>query len=353
MVQGMHCAACAMTVEQALFKVPGVRSARVNAASQRACVVWDSAQVLPAQWMGQAQAQGYALLPANDAFAIDMRRKERRAALWRWLVAGLCMMQVMMYAYPAYTAAPGDLSREMEQLLRWASWVLSLPVLLFSCGPFFSSAWRDLLARRIGMDLPVALGIAVTFAVSSAGTFDPAGPFGREVYFDSLTMFVFFLLSGRWLELRLRDRTAGALDAVFNRLPDSVERLSADGSSERIAARRVRVGDVLRVYAGETFPADSTVLEGSSAVDEAMLTGESRPLARGPGDSVLAGSHNLAGTMRVRVDKAGSDTRFAAIVALMQSAATEQPQLARLADRMAKPFLIGVLLAAGLAALWW
>lgn len=352
-VQGMHCAACAMTVEQLLRQVPGVRSARVNAASQRASVVWDSARVLPAQWMGRAQAQGYGLLPANDAFAIDARRNERRAALWRWLVAGLCMMQVMMYAYPAYTAAPGDLSREMEQLLRWASWVLSLPVLLFSCGPFFSSAWRDLLARRIGMDLPVALGIAVTFAVSSAGTFEPSGPFGREVYFDSLTMFVFFLLSGRWLELRLRERTAGALDAVFNRLPDSVERLGADGSAERIAARRVRVGDVLRVYAGETFPADSVVLQGSSAVDEAMLTGESRPLARGPGDSVLAGSHNLAGTLRVRVDKAGTDTRFAAIVALMQSAATEQPQVARLADRMAKPFLIGVLLAAGLVALWW
>ena len=352
-VQGMHCAACAMTVEQLLRQVPGVRSARVNAASQRASVVWDSTLVLPAQWMGRAQVQGYGLLPANDAFAIDARRKARRAALWRWLVAGLCMMQVMMYAFPAYTAAPGDLSPEMEQLLRWASWVLSLPVLLFSCGPFFSSAWRDLLARRIGMDLPVALGIAVTFAVSSAGTFEPSGPFGREVYFDSLTMFVFFLLSGRWLELRLRERTAGALDAVFNRLPASVERIGADGHGERIAARRVRVGDVLRVYAGETFPADSVVLQGSSAVDEAMLTGESRPLARGPGDSVLAGSHNLAGTLRVRVDKAGTDTRFAAIVALMQSAATEQPQVARLADRIAKPFLIGILLAAGLTALWW
>ncbi len=352
-VQGMHCAACAMTVERLLRQVHGVRSARVSAASQRASVIWDSARVLPAQWMAQVQTQGYALLPANDALAIDARRKERRAALWRWLVAGLCMMQVMMYAYPAYTAAPGDLSRDMEQLLRWASWVLSLPVLLFSCGPFFSSAWRDLRVLRIGMDLPVALGIAVTFAVSSAGTFEPAGPLGREVYFDSLTMFVFFLLSGRWLELRLRERTAGALDAVFNRLPDSVERLSTDGSAERVAAGRVRVGDVLRVYAGETFPADSVVLQGQSAVDEAMLTGESRPLARGPGDLVLAGSHNLSGILRVRVDKAGSDTRFATIVALMQSAATEQPSLARLADRLAKPFLITVLLAAALTALWW
>ena len=121
-----------------------------------------------------------------------------------------------MYAYPAYIAQPGDMTADAAQLLRWASWVLTLPVMLFSCGPFFRSALRDLRLRRVGMDLPVALGIAVTFAVSSAATFDPTGPLGHEVYFDSLTMFVFFLLTGRWLETRLRDRTAGSLEALMN-----------------------------------------------------------------------------------------------------------------------------------------
>jgi len=333
--------------------VTGVRTVRVSAAAQRATVVWDSAQVQASEWMSSVHALGYHLLPAQDSAATTLRRRESRAMLWRCLVAGLCMMQVMMYAYPAYTAAPGDLSLDMQQLLRWASWVLSLPVLLFSCGPFFSSAWRDLKAGRIGMDLPVALGIAVTFAVSTAGTFEPGGAFGREVYFDSLTMFVFFLLSGRWLELRLRDRSAGALDAAFNRLPDSVERLNSDGVYARISARRVRVGDTLRIHAGDTFPADALVLEGESAVDEAMLTGESLPLPRAFGDRVLAGSYNLAGTLCVRVERIGSDTRFAQITAVMESAATEQPQLARLADRLAKPFLIGVVFAAGAAVLWW
>lgn len=353
-IEGMHCAACALTIEDALRRVPGVASASVSAGSHRAQVVWQADAVQPSGWMQAVLKAGYRAVPANDAFANQRRRLETRKALWRWSVAGLCMMQVMMYAWPAYVAQPGDLSAEMERLLRWASWVLSLPVILFSCGPFFSAALRDVLQRRVSMDLPVALGMGITFAVSTAGTFDPQGIFGHEVYFDSLTMFVFFLLTGRWLELRLRDRTAGALDALMNRLPDSVLRQRADGEFERVAVRRLQPGDVLRILPGEAFPADGTVLQGQTLVDEALLTGESRPLARQAGAGVIAGSHNLAAPVLVRVDRTGTDTRFAQIVALMEQASTSKPQLAQLVDRIAKPFLIGVLLAAaGAAAYWW
>ncbi len=353
-IEGMHCAACALTVEDALRHVPGVASASVSAGSRRARVVWQADAVQPSGWMEAVRRAGYRALPAQDAFASERRRRETRKALWRWLVAGLCMMQVMMYAWPAYVAAPGDLSAEMEQLLRWASWVLTLPVMLFSCGPFFSAALRDILQRRLSMDLPVALGMAITFAVSTAGTFDPHGTFGKEVYFDSLTMFVFFLLTGRWLEQRLRERTAGALDALMNRLPDSVLRRRSDGEFERVAVRRLQAGDVVRVLPGEAFPADGTVLEGETLADEALLTGESRPLPRGVGAAVIAGSHNLNAAVLVRVERTGTATRFAQIVALMEQAATSRPQLAQLADRLARPFLIGVLLAAaGAAAFWW
>ncbi len=353
-IEGMHCAACALTVEEALRRVPGVANASVSAGSRRARVVWQDAAVQPSGWMEAVRQAGYRAVPANDAFASERRRKETRKALWRWLVAGLCMMQVMMYAWPAYVAQPGDLTAEMEQLLRWASWVLTLPVMLFSCGPFFSAALRDVLRRQISMDLPVALGMAITFVVSTAGTFDPQGTFGKEVYFDSLTMFVFFLLTGRWLEQRLRERTAGALDALMNRLPDSVLRQCADGEFERVAVRRLHPADVVRVLPGEAFPADGTVLEGDTLADEALLTGESRPLPRGPGAAVIAGSHNLHAPVLVRVERTGADTRFAQIVALMEQAATSRPQLAQLVDRLARPFLIGVLLAAaGAAAFWW
>lgn len=353
-VEGMHCAACAFTVEAALAQVPGVLRAEVNAATRRARIVWSSAEVQPSRWFAASAAAGYPLVPAGDLQARAQRARVARLALWRWLVAGFCMMQVMMYAYPAYIAQPGDMSADAAQLLRWASWVLTLPVVFFCCGPFFRSAWRDLRQRRVGMDLPVALGMAITFAVSTAATFDPTGPLGAEVYFDSLTMFVFFLLTGRWLETRLRDRTAGALEALMNRLPDTVERLASDGSFVRVAVRRLQAGDTVRVLPGEAFPADGVIVLGDTSADEALLTGESRPVPRPCGARVLAGSHNLAAAVQVRIESVGSGTRFAEIVALMESASLGKPRLAQLADQVARPFLIGVLGAAALAgALWW
>ncbi len=352
-LEGMHCAACALTIEDTLRAVPGVQQADVSAATRRARVVWQPGQVLPSQWMAAVGQAGYRAMPAMDAFAREQRLRESRRALWRWLVAGFCMMQVMMYAWPAYVAQPGDLTGEMEQLLRWASWVITLPMMVFACGPFFSSALRDIRQRRVSMDLPVALGMAITFVVSTAGTFDPAGIFGKEVYYDSLTMFVFFLLTGRWLELRLRDRTAGALEAMMNRLPDSVERRGADGSFVRVATRRLAVGDTIRVLPGEAFPADGRITAGHTQADEALLTGESTPVPRSVGSSVTAGSYNLQSPVEVLVEGTGAQTRFAQIVALMEGASLQKPRLAQLVDRIARPFLVAVLLAAAAAAAWW
>jgi len=352
--EGMHCAACAISIEDALRQVPGVKSVQVSAASHRGRVVWSARQTQPSVWMQASAAAGYKAVPANDAHAHERRRQEARRMVWRVAVAGLCMMQVMMYATPAYVAEAGDITPDMLQLLRWASWVLSLPVILFSCTPFFAAAWKDLRQRRIGMDLPVAIGMIGTFVVSSLGTFEPDGPFGAEVYFDSLSMFVFFLLMGRWMELRMRERTAGALEAVLNRLPDSVNRRTADGHWERVSIRRLAVGDVLEVLPGEAFAGDGTLLAGQTQVDEALLTGESRPLTRQAGDAVIAGSHNLSGRVELRVEQVGAATRYAQIVALMESASVHKPAMAELADRLAKPFLMGVLLAsAGAAIAWW
>lgn len=354
-VEGMHCAACAIQIESALAALPGVERVDVDVRDQRVRVRWMSTAARPSQWLRAAARAGYRLVPAGDLGARMHRQRESRLALWRWLVAGLCMMQVMMYAYPAYTAAPGELAPDSAQLLRWASWVLSLPVILFSSGPFFKGALLDLRRRAIGMDLPVALGIAITFIVSSAATFDGNGPLGQEVYFDSLTMFVFFLLSGRLLESRLRDRTAGALDVLVNRMPDSAQRRSADGCTfERVAVARVAVGDVLLVLPGERFVADGRIVEGSTLVDEALLSGESQPLPKTRGEPVLAGAHNLSSPVQMEVQACGRDTRLAGIVALMDGASSDRPHVVRIADRIARPFLMVVMAAAILAAVaWW
>ncbi len=317
-------------------------------------VTWSSAVTRPSVWMAAALRCGYQLLPALDTSALENYRQVTRLALWRWLVAGFCMMQVMMYATPGYFATPGEIAPDIEKLLRWASWVLSLPVVLFSCSPFFSNAWRDLRRGGISMDLPVAIGIAVTFAAGTAATFEPQGWWGREVYFDSLTMFAFFLLTGRWLEQRLRNQTVGALGALMQRLPATVLRQSPNGEFERVAVRRLVVGDSVRVLPGEAFPADGEILVDATHTDEALLTGESRPVQRGVGECVMAGSYNLGNSTVVRVDRLGAATRYAQVVALMARASLDKPRLARLADLVAKPFLIGVMLAsAATVALGW
>jgi Cu2+-exporting ATPase len=352
-IQGMHCAACALTVEALLQQLPGVHSVQVNGASAVARLAWSPAQGRPSAWLGALQRAGYGALPAGDVLAAAPRVQAGRLMLWRWLVAGFCMMQVMMYAFPAYIAAPGDISAEAQSLLRWASWVLTLPVVLFSCQPFFAAALRDLRHRRVGMDVPVAIGIAIAFGASTAATFDQASLWGAEVWYDSLTMFVFFLLSGRLLEQRLRDRTAGSLQALMRRLPDRVERQGADGAFEHVTLQRLVAGDLIRLLPGEMVPADGVVEAGESQVDEALLTGESTPLRRGVGSAVIAGSANLTGMLMVRLQRVGPETRYAGIVALMQQASVQKPRLAQLADRIASPFIVLVLLASAVAALWW
>ncbi|HEX5806291.1 MAG TPA: cation-translocating P-type ATPase [Macromonas sp.] len=353
MVQGMYCAACADAVESAVNGRPGVLSAQVHAATRRLTLRWDPTEARLSDLARAVGDVGYRLLPMRQALSLNARLAETRQALWRLFVAGFCAMQVMMYAWPAYVTEPGEIPADIVQLLRWACWILSVPVVLFASGPFFGSAWRDVRRGRVGMDLPVSIGILVTFLASTAATFDPSGPWGGEVWFDSLTMFVFFLLGGRYLELKARDRTAGALDALMNRLPERCERQTPAGDFEAVSLKRLQVGDVVRVQAGQAVPGDGVVLSAGATLDESLLTGESGPVARVLGDSVVAGSHNLSGALLVRLDRLGRDTRFAQIVQLMEQASVEKPRLAQLADRIAGPFLLLVLLAAAGAAFYW
>ncbi|WP_457349920.1 heavy metal translocating P-type ATPase, partial [Roseateles sp. P5_D6] len=353
-VAGMHCAACSGLIEAALLTLPGVRGASVNPASARLALQWLPSQLTLADVLAALQVAGYRATPDVAAPARELRRQERRQALWRLFVAAFLMMQVMMMATPAYVAAPGELSADLDRLLRWASWVLTLPVMVFSAAPFMVGAWRQLRAGRLGMDVPVALGIAVTFVASTGALFDPGGPLGHEVYFDSLTMFVALLLLARWFELGARHRAADALEAVAGALPTAAERLREDGSSERVAPEALRVGDRIRVVAGEAFAADGRVLSGQGWANEALLTGESAPVAKTVGDAVVAGSINLDGSLIVSVLRVGADTTAQGIVRLMQQAQSQRPFVNGVLDRVAAGFTAVVLLLALLAGVgWW
>jgi P-type Cu2+ transporter len=311
------------------------------------------ARTRPSALVAAVEGAGYTAVPDTCAAARQARRQEARQALWRVFVAVFCAMQVMMMAAPAYFSAPGELAPDLQQLMNWGGWLLTLPVLLFSATPFFSGAWRALRLRRIGMDVPVALGLLVAFIASTGATFDPTGVWGAEVYFDSITMFVSFLWGGRYLEMRARHRAEEALEDSVGRLPDVAWREAADGTVSAISVQRVQCGDLLRVPVGQAFCADGVLTQGSTRADEALLTGEPTAVHKQPGDAVVAGSLNLAAPVVMRVERVGADTRYEAIVALMRQARSQRPLVMLGADRWAAPFLWAVLLLAGIAAAAW
>ncbi|MCX7147480.1 MAG: cation-translocating P-type ATPase [Sulfuritalea sp.] len=324
----------------------------INYTTRRARVRWDERVTKLSAILEAIAAIGYRAHPYDVGRSEELAQKERKAALWRLFVAGFGMMQVMMYAIPVYLA-DGDMTPDIEQLMRWASLILTLPVMLYSAAPFFVSAWRDLKLRRVGMDVPVALGVGAAFAASVWATLIAAG----EVYFDSVTMFVFFLLSGRYLEMMARQKAARSVETLARAIPAFATRLAAwPGSTdgERIAVAELRTGDAVQVRPGETVPADGFVLEGESAADESLLTGESRPVSKVAGDALIGGSVNTASPLVMRVERVGEATRVAAIQRLMERAAAEKPRLVEMADRVAGRFIIALLvLAVGAALAWW
>ena len=347
----IRCAACLWLNERTLRELPGVLRADINYATQRAQVAWDPRRTRLSAIIEAIRAIGYDAWPFDPQRQSALDRGTRRAALWRLFVAGFGAMQVMMYAFPAYVdEGAGDLSGGDASLMRWASFVLTVPVIVFSCGPFFRGAWRELANLRPGMDTPVAIGIAAGFLASTWATVTGQG----EVYFDSISMLAFLLLGARYLELAARQRAATALDRLARWQPSAAMRLadgSDAGSAESVPAHALVPGDVVLVPAGERVPADGVVERGASSVDESLLTGEPAPLAKAPGGELTGGTVNLEQPLVMRVVRAGAQTRAAAIARLVERGAAAKPRLVEAADRIAHALTWVVLAVALLAGL--
>ena len=354
-LSGLYCAACAPTIESALLGVPGVDSVHVNGSSRRATVRWDPRVAQAQELLVAVERAGYAAAPDVPESWQALRRQERRATLWRLFVASFCAMQVMMMATPSYVAGPEELSPDLRQLLNWGSWVLSIPAMWFSGASFITSAWRSVRRGRMSMDVPVALALGVTFIGSTVATFDPTGPLGEAVYFDSLTMFLAFLWLGRYLEMHARHRAEDSLQSRVSELPATALRVHTTHQghehTEEVALHELEVGDRVRVVMGAALPADGTLRGESAWVSEALMTGESSAIQKCQGDRVLAGSLNQGPPFDMVVEQVGPDTRYAEIVALMRESVTLKPEVARLADRWSGPFL-GVVLMLAVGAAW-
>jgi Cu2+-exporting ATPase len=347
--ENIRCAACAWLIEQHLGQLDGVDSAVANVATRRVVVRWQEGKQGVAGLLSTLADIGYQAWPFEVSRSDQQDRRERRGLLMRMAVAMLGMMQVMMYAWPIYTHE-ATIDPAQLQLMRWASFALTVPVVLYSASPIFAGAWRALRRRHMGMDVPVAIGVLAGFLASAVATIRGVG----EVYFDSVTMFVAFLLLARYLELRVRQASRSGAEMLARQLPATCERLTeANGVGERIPVARLGAGDRIRVKAGEIIPADGVVVAGASEIDESMLTGEARPVKRAVGDAVLAGCFNAASPIELSVRRIGAQTRLAEIVAVLDRALADKPRLAQLADRVAGWFVGTLLILAAITGVVW
>ncbi|MET0534437.1 MAG: heavy metal translocating P-type ATPase [Steroidobacter sp.] len=351
LIEGLRCSACSWLIDQVLRRHAGVLDVSVNAATGRANVCWDPALLDLADVLRTIAQLGYVPHPVTDQTVSNALREERRDALKRLAVAGFGMMQVMMFAVAVYSA---ELAHEvMEPVIldyfRIVSLLVATPVMFYAGAPILLGAWNSLRSRSIGMDVPVGIALVLAYTASVWNTLRGAA---GEVYFDSVTMFIFFLTLGRFVQMSVRQRTAGVTDALARQLP-SIAHRSNDGGVEDVPVTSLRVGDVIQVRRGEVLPADGQLLDSDAELDEAMLTGESLPVQRRLGDRVAAGTINVGGPIGITVTALGTKTALSHIVALMQRAQAHKPGLSRNADAAAATFLRYLLLGAGLTCAIW
>ena len=347
-LEGIVCAACIWLNERHVNALPGVIEFRVNYSTHRASVKWDDSVIHLSDILRAIAAIGYVAHPFDPGRQEQVYKQERHQALKRLAVAGLGAMQVMMLAVAMYAGDYYGMEARMQTFFRWVSLVIATPVVFYAARPFFQGAWRDLRRRQLGMDVPVALAIGGAYLASCWATVSRSG----EVYFDSVTMFTFFLLAGRYLEMAARHRAGQAAEELVKLLPAMATRITPEGE-DVVAVAELRPGDRVRIKPGDSIPADGRVVEGRSSVDESLLTGESLPLARSVGERLVGGSVNVESPLVMEVERVGEDTVLAAIQRLLDRAQSEKPRLASLADRVAGWFVGVILVLAALTGWWW
>jgi Cu2+-exporting ATPase len=361
-LEGITCAACVWLNERHLKSLPGVLEVQVNYSTHRARVRWDNSRIQLSEILQAISRIGYLAHPYDPARQQEVLERERKQQLRRIGVAGALGMQVMMFSFALYAGEWYGMAPEFKALFYWLNLILTLPILLYCAEPFFKNAWRDLSHGQLGMDVPVTVAISLAFigsvwtTLTSVNHYWLAASYAGQVYYDSIAMFVFFLLTARYFELISRQRSAQTAENLVHLVPTAATRLhqTATGIQEElVVVADLVVGDTVLIRPGETIPADGVILSGQSNVDESLLTGESYPLPKNIGQTVIAGAINMDSPLQIQVDKIGADTVLSHILRLLERAQTEKPALTQLADRVAAGFILGVLMLALLVAIYW
>ena len=344
-VEGLTCAACAWLIERHLMTLSGLRYINVNTTTHRARIKWDPAQLSLSDILKGFAKIGYRAYPFQTHQQEALYAKEVRSYMFRLALAGLGSMQVMMCAVALYMDLFISVEDEFMVYFKWISLLLSTPIMIYSAQPFYINAWRSLKQGHLSMDVSVSLALIGAFIASMWATVFNTG----EVYYDSITMFVFFLLLGRFLELRARRKASESSSNLARLVPIMATLIDQDGERE-VAAKTLQVGDRVRVLAGATLPADGIIVAGEASLNEAMLTGEQLPLFKQCGDLVYAGTINTDAPLQIRVTHRIEESRISQIMRLQDHALDDKPAIAQMADQLSRHFILVLLIIA--AAVW-
>ncbi len=347
LVEGIHCAACVWLIEQSLSRLPGVLSARVNLSAKRLLLRWDERQIRLSQILERLARIGYAAVPFDPETAEGRLKKQNRALLFRIVFAGFAMMNLLWVSIALYAGASQG---EFRGLFHWVGLLLATPTLFYSGWPFLRGAWTSLRTGHLGMDLPIAIGATITWGYSTWVTL--TGAPDHEVYFDTVVNFLFVILVGRHLEAVSKRHAVAATQRLLDLQPRVATRLRGD-EEEVVSIRRIRPGDRVRVKPGDKIPVDGVIREGETTVDESMLSGESRPVEKKPGDKVSAGTLNGNGALTVEVTGTLRDTALGRIIHLVEEAQASKAPIQCTADRIVPWFVGATLTLAAITFLVW
>ena len=342
LIEGITCAACIWLLEKHLSSISGVRQVNVNLSTHEAQIIWNPEDIKLSSVLIEIHHIGYKAFPWRADRQEALLKNENRLFIRRLAVAGIGAMQVMMYAIALYSGTiSNDMTAMYRDLIRIISAIVTTPVILYAAAPFFKTAIRDIKIKHLSMDVPVSIAIGSAYFASLWATYAGRG----EVYFDSVAMFTFFLLTGRYLELRARHATVRSARSLTNLLPASCLK-KVSNHFARVAVADLQPNDKVRILPGDSIPADGQLIKGHTSVNESMLTGEYMPVTKQPGDTVLCGSINTDNAIEISVTRVGQQTRMAGIIQLLQRAQQDKPPIARTADRVAAWFVAAVLLIA-------
>ncbi|MDA8621493.1 heavy metal translocating P-type ATPase [Psychrosphaera sp.] len=352
-IDNIHCAACAWLIEQALSSINGLNKISVNTISQRATLQWDNREVTLDIILKRFDSVGYPATPFKVSdVEVTLKNKEKQY-IKRLGVAGLFTMQVMMLAVAMYFGAFESMESHQIGYFKWISFLLSMPVILYSAVPFLTGAISSIKAKTLNMDVPVSVAIYGAF-IASLYQLIINGMDGSkgEVFFESISMFTFLLLIGKYLEFRAKSKAILSNSNLSSSLPSTVTKL-VKGTQITCLVKDINVGDFVTIKAGEKIAVDGIITDGQTQVNESVLTGEFSPIPKGINDTVLAGSINSDGFITVEVSATDQDTALAEINSMQESFADFKPKYSQVADRVAHWFVLAQLVISILTYIYW